>query len=54
MLVSVLLVGCARRAEVYEPSDKIDEQENQDDSEDLSEYEPDLIGEDEVDIGEMV
>ena len=51
-MVSVLLVGCSPA----EPEGALEEGLNteSEETEDLSDYEPDLIAEDEVDIGEMV
>ncbi len=51
MLVSVLLVGCGPAEPEGALPDKPDQQQE---PEEVSEFEPDLIAEDEVDIGEMV
>lgn len=56
MLVSVVLVGCSERGNVQDSDGGSGDDQNgiNTGSDDLSDSGPDLVGEDEVDIGEMV
>tara|TARA_Y100000034_G_scaffold136768_1_gene215572 strand:- start:9649 stop:9894 length:246 start_codon:yes stop_codon:yes gene_type:complete len=54
MLVTVLFVGCSRQDLAEDSSIDADDGQDSSEAEDLSEYEQDLVGEDEVDIGEII